>query len=109
MGKREWMIRFREERHIPLPDMAAKIRKPGQWRCSEKLLNNLEMDDGYVTHPVIAQMIAEAYNATPEQAELLLPRHRRPHDPEYDPDRYILEMDWEHGRLPGGLSGRMMM
>ena len=28
---------------------------------------------------------------------------------EYDPDRYKLEADWEHGAMPGGLSGRMMV
>ena len=81
MGKRDWMIRFRREMQISRQDMAKRIYKPGEWKCSEKLLAMLESDEDNVTHPVIAAKIAKAYHATPEQAEKLLPRHRRPHDP----------------------------
>lgn len=107
--KRDWMIENREKLGLTRVEMARRIRKPGYWQCSEKLLTLLETDAANVTHPGIAKLIAKEYHATREQAEKLLPRHRRKHDPEYDPDRYKLEADWEHGAMPGGLSGRMIL
>lgn len=109
MAKREWMIEKRKRLGLTRERMARTIRKPGMWKCSEKLLTMLEEDDSMVTHPGVAEIIAEKYGATPEQAEGLLPKHRRVHDPEYEPGRYDLVMDWEHGTLPGGLSGRWMV
>lgn len=89
MKKRDWMFDFRAANLLSRAAMAKRIRKPGYWQCSEKLLECLEEDAGFVTHPDIAKAIAKEYHATKEQAELLLPANYRKSKPEYDPMRYV--------------------
>ncbi len=51
------------------------------------------VEHGDVTHPNIVEKLKKLYSLTDEQAEELLPKHRRPHDPEYEPDKYVSEAD----------------
>ena len=60
MGKREWMIEFRERTGLTRELMARSIRKPGMWRCSETLLTMREEDEDMVTHPGVAKLIAQS-------------------------------------------------
>jgi hypothetical protein len=59
MARREWMIEKRKRLGLTRERMAHTIRKPGMWMCSEKLLTMLEEDDSMVTHPGVAEIIAE--------------------------------------------------
>lgn len=54
---------------------------------SEWLLK--EVEQGGVTHPNIVKRIQKFYSLDDDQAEELLPENRRPHNPKYDPDRYV--------------------
>ena len=51
------------------------------------------VEHGDVTHPKIVEKLQNFYNLTDEEAEELLPKNRRLHDPEYDPDKYVAEID----------------
>lgn len=53
---------------------------------SQSLLAMVE--GGQVTHPSIAQRIGELYQLEAEEIYELMPKNRRPNDPEYDPDKY---------------------
>ena len=64
-------------------------------KCSEILLENIEYDDTYVTHPNIAKRIAKLYELTREQYLGMIPENYRP-GPNYDPDRYV-ETEREFG------------
>ena len=77
--------------------------------CSEYTIRMLEEDERYVTHPLIVDKIAKVLKLTGKQAEMMLPKNYRPNDPEYDPDRYRLDVDWEHGSLPNGYTKGMMI
>ena len=80
--RREYMTMYRKERHISLQNMAQKLR------ISKMLLRWLESNDMEVTHPNIAQRIADAYELTYEQYEGLMPEHYRPTSPNYNPNLY---------------------
>lgn len=82
MTERTCMIEARKRLDVDLVAMARVCR------CSWRLLELLEQDTREVTVPGIAQRIADAYGLDAEQYELLLPVNRRPHSPEYDPDKY---------------------
>ena len=84
MTKREYMIEWREKRHVTLEIMAKAAE------CSEVLLENIELDDKYVTHPRIAERIAKAYKLTKKQYHSMIPENYRP-GKNYDPDRYVEE------------------
>lgn len=51
------------------------------------------VEHGDVTHPKIVAKLQEFYGLTDLEAEELLPKNRRPHDPEYEPDKYVAEVD----------------
>ena len=51
------------------------------------------IEHGDVTHPKIVAKLQEFYGLTDLEAEELLPKNRRPHDPEYEPDKYVAEVD----------------
>lgn len=53
---------------------------------SETLLGMVET--GEVTHPKIVEKIKKAYKLTDLEAEQLMPKIHRPHDPEYEPDKF---------------------
>jgi transcriptional regulator with XRE-family HTH domain len=84
MTKRKYMIEWREKRHVTLEIMAKAAQ------CSEYLLEQIELDDQFVTHPNIAQRIAKAYKLTKTQYYSMIPENYRP-GPNYDPDRYVEE------------------
>lgn len=46
------------------------------------------VENGAVTHPIIVERIRKAYKLTEIESYELLPVHRRPNSPEYDPDKY---------------------
>ena len=79
---RQKMVRRREHGGITIQQMAKKCR------ISEGLMRMIE--EGEVTHPVIAQRIARRYRLTELEAEELMPLNRRPHGGDYDPDRYAV-------------------
>lgn len=83
MNIREKMIKFREEHLLTIKDMAD--------RCgvSNDIIGMVEK--GEVTHPTIVAKIAEGYGLTDLEAEELMPKNRRPHGPEYDPYKYVVE------------------
>lgn len=83
MNVREKMIKFREDHLLTIKDMSD--------RCgiSNDIIGMVEKGD--VTHPFLVAKIAEAYGLTDLEAEELMPKNRRPHDPEYDPDKYVFE------------------
>ena len=51
------------------------------------------VENGDVTHPIIVEKLKAFFKLTDEEAEELLPKNRRTHDPEYDPDKYVAEVD----------------
>lgn len=83
MNVREKMIKFREEHLLTIKDMAD--------RCgvSNDIIGMVEK--GEVTHPLLVAKIAEAYGLTDLEAEELMPKCRRQHDPEYNPTKYVIE------------------
>ena len=87
MTVREKMVTFREKMHADLDTMASKCG------TSRILLGMVE--NGEVTHPEIVKRIQKQYKLTDIEAEELLPINRRPHHPEYDPDRYVSDKDKE--------------
>lgn len=52
------------------------------------------LEAGAVTHPKIVERLQKIFDLTDEQTEGLLPKNRRPHDPDYDPDRYVDPKDF---------------
>lgn len=89
---RQYMIDWRRKRRVTLKVMAKAAQ------CSEILLENIEHDDQYVTHPNIAERIAVRYELTREQYLGMIPENYRP-GPNYDPDRYV-EEEQSFGTFP---------
>lgn len=59
------------------------------------------LEDGGVTHPNIVKKVQSFFKLTDEEAELILPKNRRPHDPEYDPDKFVDPRDiYNRERIP---------
>lgn len=91
MTVHEKMIDFRTSRGLSLRNMQQRSGVPSV------VLGTVE--DGNVTHPNFVKRIKKAYKLTDEEAELLLPKNRRKHDPEYNPNKYVIEPDITAQRL----------
>lgn len=76
------MIKYRIDHNLSYDYIS---RKTG---VSVHLLTMIE--DGQVTHPSIVESIRQFYKLTKKEAEELLPKNRREHDPEYEPDKYVI-------------------
>lgn len=87
MTTREKMKEYRKKNRIDLDSMAYICE------MSKGLLGMVE--NGEVTHPIFVRNIQSAYELTDDEAEELLPINRRPHHPEYDPDKYVHAKDRE--------------
>lgn len=85
MTVREKMIDYRNEHYITLAKMANRLR------ISEELLDIIE--GGGVTHPNIVERIMKEYELTSLEVNELLPTVRRPGHPDYDPNRYVVEVN----------------
>lgn len=85
MSAREKMKQWREQMNTTYDTISKKIG------ISPGLIGMVEHGD--VTHPSIVNKIQAFYELTDDEAEELLPKNRRPHDPEYDPDKYVAEVD----------------
>lgn len=83
MTTREKMVKFRESKGLDIRDMAYRCR------IGPTLMEILE--EGGVTTPKLVPQIAEQYGLTELEAEDLMPEHMRPHGPDYDPDRYVIQ------------------
>lgn len=81
MDTRSKMKAYRRQKCITRNEIA---RKAG---VSDVLIGMVEA--GEVTHPLLVKRIQKAYGLTDLEAEELLPKNRRPHDPSYDPDKYV--------------------
>ena len=84
MDPREKMHKWRQDRHLTLRMMSDRSG------ISEELLSMVEA--GHVTHPLIAKKIQRLYNLTDEEAEELMPTIHRPNHPDYDPNKYKIEV-----------------
>lgn len=82
---REKMVEFREKYGLSIRQMAEICG------TSSDILGMVEKGD--VTHPKIVERIRKGYKLTDLEAEELLPINRRPHGGDYDPDRYVTEID----------------
>lgn len=87
--KRDYMIAFRESKHLTIERMAKKCN------TTVRIIRMLEDDENEVTHPEIVKDIAKAYKLTKKQAEMMLPKNYRPSSPEYDPDKYRRDSEFE--------------
>lgn len=87
--KRDYMIAKRESLGLSREQIAKRCNPRGcNGRVSEKLLETLEEDDTHVTHPSLAERIADAYHIKRKAHRLsLIPPNYRP-GPDYDPDKY---------------------
>lgn len=47
------------------------------------------LENGGTTHPNIAAKIGSILGLSELQIEDLMPEHRRPHSPKYEPDKYV--------------------
>lgn len=81
MNARQKMIKYRERMNLDYKYLGL------QCNVSSGLLAMVER--GHVTHPNIVKRIQKFYKLTDREAEELLPENRRPHSPEYDPDKYV--------------------
>lgn len=79
------MVDYRNAHNVTQEQMAWKANVPF------KIIEILE--SGGVTHPNIVKRIAKAYELTEDEAEELLPENRRPHHPDYDPNKYVMPID----------------
>lgn len=87
MAARTFMIKRREKLGLSLEDMARKCD------VSKDMLIMLESCDRDHTLPGIAQRIGKAYKLTEKQTESLMPEHRRPSSPKYNPDLFKIPDD----------------
>lgn len=92
MGARETMHYWRERMHASYQDIS------NMTGISPGLIGMVEHGD--VTHPKIVEKIKDFFKLTDDEAEELLPKNRRPHDPEYDPDRYVALKDRNPEKIP---------
>lgn len=86
MDTREKMKAIRERKGLSVGEAAHKIG------ISETLLSMVE--NGAVTADGIVKRLQTAFGLTDIEAEELLPPNRRPHSPEYDPDKYLPFEEW---------------
>ena len=85
LNVREKMKKYREKHYITLQKMSRKTN------VTVSILRIVE--EGGVTHPNFVARIKAGYKLTELEAEQLLPECRRPHSPNYDPDRYVYKPD----------------
>ena len=79
-----WIEEFREQHGLDLEEFARRVRILGARKrksrpidCSDNLIYILERHKGAVTHPNIANVIAEACGATARQRDMIVAaRHR---------------------------------
>ena len=76
------MIKFRTDNNLSYEFISQKTY------VSPTLIKMVE--NGQVTHPDIVESLRRFYKLTKLEAEELLPKNRRKHDPEYDPDKYVI-------------------
>ena len=81
MTAREKMKKWREERQLDYDDISKMID------VGSHLIEMIEQ--GHVTHPIIARKMQKLYSLTDLEMEELLPENKREHSHEYEPDRYI--------------------
>ena len=84
MGTREKMIKWRVSKSLSFNDISKLIGISG------KLIAMIE--SGEVTHPKIVEKIKNFYDFSDNDVEELLPKNRRPSDPNYDPDKYVINI-----------------
>ena len=89
MTTREKMVDYRKKRGMTIKQMH---RKCG---VSEHLLENIE--EGYVTHPKIAEIIGKAYELTEKEIEDLVPENHRKSSDKYEPDKYVIPEVYTNG------------
>lgn len=82
MDVRAKMVKYREQKHLSLDDMADICG------VSRTILGMVE--NGDVTHPILVERIRSGYKLKKLESEELLPENRRLHGPNYDPDKYIM-------------------
>lgn len=86
MTVREKMKQTRLDMHMTFKDMS---RLSG---ASPLLLERIE--EGFVTHPDIARRVGSAYGLTEQETEELMPEIHRRSSPNYDPNKYVLEPEY---------------
>lgn len=79
------MIKYRTDHNLSYDFISQKTG------VSIRLITMVE--DGEVTHPLIAESLRNFYKLTKIQTEELLPKNRREHDPEYEPDKYVIHVN----------------
>ena len=79
------MVEIELERGVTRDEMAKEVD------ISRPLLGMVV--HGEVTHPEIAKRIAKVYDLSELEYEQLIPKHRRPHDPAYDPEMFMDHID----------------
>ena len=79
------MVDYRNAHNLTIEDMSRKLEISGQ------LLDILER--GGVTHPNIVKRIQRVYGFEEDEVINLLPKCRRPGDPEFDPEHYVIVPD----------------
>lgn len=84
MTTREKMIKWRESKRLSFNDISKLVGISG------KLIAMIE--SGEVTHPKIVEKIKNFYEFSDNEVEELLPKNRRPSDPNYDPDKYVINI-----------------
>ena len=80
------------------------VQKIQKWQTRERLDNEKAAKklgiseflfstimDGGVTHPKIVEKIQKTVGLSELEAEELLPKHRRKHGGDYEPDRYQID------------------
>lgn len=91
MDAREKMIKYRVDNNLSYEYISQKTG------VSQGLISMIE--DGQVTHPVIAEKLKKFYKLTKLETEELLPKIRRKHDPEYEPDKYVVPVNRGSDRI----------
>lgn len=79
MSTAEKMRAYREKHRYSIKTMSMKSG------CSEMLLKMVE--NGFVTHPKIAEQIKKAYRLNKKDILEIIPENHRP-GPNYNPDKY---------------------
>lgn len=93
MDVREKMIKWREDRNLPLSVISKNCG------VSSAVLGVVER--GGVTHPNFVKKIQELYKLTDDEADQLMPECHRKSSPNYDPEQYkVHEVSFAHSLPP---------
>lgn len=91
---KEFLIQKRKAKGLTVRQMAVRCE------CSEALLWPLEVDDNWITHPLIAARIAKEYGLNVDEYNRLVHESHRaeklPKPPKHKPDQKIYDA-WRHG------------